>query len=962
MVPSQHPPKINSFFLSSNLANLVESSAILPCVFSDHDYVNLVLNTVNFIPRGPGVWKFNNSLLSDTSFVEFITARIVDLSRCISRFPSVKTWWEFFKLSIKKESTAFAKEKRKQASAERNDLTDRLIVCRQLLVQGDTSVASEITSLEAQLHALFLAELEGAKVRSRVQWIEEGERPTRYFLKMEQERAAKNHISSIFNKAGLEVSSREDLEAAHVDFYQELFTATDIDLDCQHSLLQSMPSRLSDSERVSCEGAVSLPELIASVNSLSAGKTPGPDGLTLEFFVYFWSLLGPLLVRVYNECLRDAGLPDSMKTSVTRLIYKKKGDIKDLKNWRPISLLNVDYKIVSKAITLRLSKVLHSIIDPDQTCSVPGRSISANVTLLRDLLDYIDLTGETGVLVSLDQEKAFDWVNRTFLANLLTHLGFGPDFLWWFHTFYSGANMRILLNGWLTKPIALLRGVRQGDPLSLLLYVLCVEVLAVQIRISPHIRGFLLPGARGLHFKVRQYADDTTSFLKDFLSLTNLFNVISVYERGTGAKLNRSKTEAMWLGAWKSRTDEPLGLTWVKKMKILGVVFGTIPVEQDNWQPKINKLEKSINLWKSRSLSFVGKSVIINVLGLSKLFYLAKVLVLPAWVPRRVNQIVWPFLWGSKIETVSRNSCSVSPLDGGLGVINFPLKCAALRVSSMIATVNSPDDKSFFLCKYFIGSRLAVLSPDWLTLRDNSSPSALTPSRFYEACVTTLVSVDYRQIPLTTKAVYRALNKVKSSPPILPRQWSHFLWPGFSLKEHWARVRDGVSDNRANDLFWLITLRGVKVRDSLKNWGYIASDRCGSCNRKETIDHCFLNCVRAKRVWTRFAPTLSAVIGSVFVTSLLSVFFFSLALGSAKKLCIARFLIKSVTLSIWVFRNKSTFHNGCDEAGAIIKFALHSIKGRVRLDFTRLSREQFQARWASPGFCEVRNNSVVFFF
>ena len=108
----------------------------------------------------------------------------------------------------------------------------------------------------------------------------------------------------------------------------------------------------------------------------------------------------------------------------------------DLKNWRPISLLNVDYKICSKAITLRLAKVLDSIIDPDQTCSVPGRTISNNLVLLRDTLEYITQTDETGILVSLDQEKAFDRVNRMFLMELLDHFGFGSDFCRWISTFY----------------------------------------------------------------------------------------------------------------------------------------------------------------------------------------------------------------------------------------------------------------------------------------------------------------------------------------------------------------------------------------------------------------------------------------------------------------------------------------------------------------------------------------------
>ena len=147
----------------------------------------------------------------------------------------------------------------------------------------------------------------------------------------------------------------------------------------------------------------------------------------------------------------------------------------------------------------------------------------------------------------------------------------------------------LILNDLLTGQIPLGRRVRQGDPLSSLLYVLCVEVLASLIRSSPEIEGFLLPGTRGQQARVRLYADDTTAFLKELQS-------VNVYERGTGAKLNLSKTDQMWLGVWRSRSDEPLGLKWVRKMKILGVFFGTVSTEEDNWKPKIEKLEKSLNL------------------------------------------------------------------------------------------------------------------------------------------------------------------------------------------------------------------------------------------------------------------------------------------------------------------------------------------------------------------------------
>ena len=155
-----------------------------------------------------------------------------------------------------------------------------------------------------------------------------------------------------------------------------------------------------------------------------------------------------------------------MKTSNTLVIFKK-GDRKALKNWRPISLLNVDCKICSKAISVRLSKVLDFIVHPDQTCSVPDRTISSNLHILRDIPDYIDRTGETGILVSLEQEKAFDRVDRRFLQYLLVHFGFGPSFCHKINTLF--------LNEGLTEPIPLSCGACQGDSLSPMLYILCVE-------------------------------------------------------------------------------------------------------------------------------------------------------------------------------------------------------------------------------------------------------------------------------------------------------------------------------------------------------------------------------------------------------------------------------------------------------------------------------------------------------
>ena len=522
--------------------------------------------------------------------------------------------------------------------------------------------------------------------------------------------------------------------------------------------------------------------------------------------------------------------------------------------------------------------------------------------------------------------------------------------------------MRVIVNEWLTEPIPLSRGVRQGDSLSPMLYILCVETLACQIRSCSQIEGFLLPGANGSQYKVSIYADDTTSLVKSVYSLAALFRVINVYERGSGAKLNVSKTEAMWLGAWRSRADQPFGLTWVTKIKILGVVFGQ-NAESDNWRPKLKKLENHLNFWKSRSLSLVGKSLIVNTIGISKLLYLATILPVPQWVISEVNNLIWPFLWGCRMETVSRQSCHQPFLKGGLGIINFKIKVDALKLASVVSNCSNADSKSFYLIKYFFGAKLSPIRPEWRFLRDNSSPSAQLLTPFYSNCLSVLSSLrkilscqDWRNFAFTSKKCYYTLLKEKSSSPVIHRHWVSFLTIGFDLDRHWSLVRDEFCENFKNDLLWLIVLRAVKVRDALKNWGYINSDCCASCSRKETIDHCFLNCSRVKAVWSHFSPLLSSLLGVTFLPNCISVFFFQWPRADAKSARLARFLIKTTLYGIWKFRNKATFHNGHEDSQAIIRYIKTDIRKRISLDHFRLSQSDFASAWEST-LCKVADSS-----
>ena len=344
------------------------------------------------------------------------------------------------------------------------------------------------------------------------------------------------------------------------------------------------------------------------------------------------------------------------------------------------------------------------------------------------------------------------------------------------------------------------------------------------------------------------------------------------------------------------------------------------------------------------------------MLGVSKLLYLSRVLITPRWVIDRYNSLVWNFLWGSKIEPVARKTLHC-PIDkGGLGIVDFEVKGRALRLASSLLILDDPVPNCFYLAKYFCGSRLARFGSRWANLRDNSSPSAGLATLFYSGSLSTLEKL--ARLPTSfvysSKNVYRELLKELSSPPILPRFWSPFLRPALDMGEHWALVRDSRTENFKSDLSWLITLKAVKVRESLRNWGYIASDKCASCPRRETIDHCFLNCSRVKLVWAFFVPLLSALLTP-------PVSFVRFPPCASKNRAIIVYLIKSILYGIWKFRNKATFHNGTESDRAIIRYIIQDVTNRVKLDHYRLPAAKFSSLWAHPDFCLVVANDHLAF-
>ena len=217
-------------------------------------------------------------------------------------------------------------------------------------------------------------------------------------------------MTELKSHSGELLSDSKDIRKEMNDFYQDLFSEEKVDLEAQDWLLDQLSMSLDEQEQASCEGLLTAEECHEALNGMDTGKSPGIDGLMVEFYIAFWAVLGSDLVEVLNYGFQHGQLSVSQRRGLLSLIFKK-GEKWDLRNWRPVFLLCVDYKISTKALAARLQKVMSSILHEDQTCDVPGKSIFLNLNLVKDLIEYCNSKNLPLAIISLGQEKALDRVN-----------------------------------------------------------------------------------------------------------------------------------------------------------------------------------------------------------------------------------------------------------------------------------------------------------------------------------------------------------------------------------------------------------------------------------------------------------------------------------------------------------------------------------------------------------------------
>ena len=265
-----------------------------------------------------------------------------------------------------------------------------------------------------------------------------------------------------------------------------------------------------------------------------------------------------------------------MRRSIISLIHKK-GDKTDIENYRPISLTNTDYRILTFVLANRLQKVIKDIVSPDQESYIKDRFIATNVRLVLDLFDLYNSKNDRGLFMFVDFKKSFDSVEFEFLFKTIDKFNFGQDFQKWIKLLRIQPSAFVKNNGYLSEEINIYCGVRQGCPVSALLFILCMEVLSCHLRQNMNIRGLDIDGNKTKQIKIIQYADDATLFLRNVHEMREAILSLEKFGSVAGTQLNLTKCEVLWVGAYKTlqQSCTMCGIKWpTTPIRYLGIFIG----------------------------------------------------------------------------------------------------------------------------------------------------------------------------------------------------------------------------------------------------------------------------------------------------------------------------------------------------------------------------------------------------
>ena len=704
-------------------AHFVTNCEIRPNCLSDHDFVIIELEGEPQI-HGKGYWKFNNKLLHDKTFLDSMNQEIDKFHQRM--YTDELERWEDLVVLFKGHSQYYANLKAIERKSKIKELEKRLSTQEKRLSVINLSAVNACTLIEkingkideikallnsavnactliekingkideikALLNQEYNIRAQGAILCSKITWYKKGESNNSYFFGLEKCKAKNKTMSAVKIENGTIERNPKLILGRQVEYYRALYTSEPgISFNYKNP-----PVKISNT--LELDSAITLDELSNALKEMKPNKSPGLSGITADFLKVFWGRIKhrSTYFAAIQKAIQREKMYDSARRGLITLIPKKDRDIFYVKNWRPITLLEVHYKILSKAIANRMKTSLNEIIHKDQTAFLKGRNISENVREVFDVMDAANSKNLAAVLILVDFEKAFDRVEYNALFSCLEYFGYGPYFIQLVKTLFKEFELSTTNAGYISdsfKPT-----IFQGNPAGPYIFLTIMEALAIQLRSNSRIKGLNINGIKHL---LTQFTDDLSLFMdfsKDSWDATML--IFDKFQKNSGMRINYDKTTVYRLGSihkTNARFYSKKKINWTSDpVNILGiwVSYNNDEVFKLNIDPLVKRAENVLNLWRVRGLSLLGKVLVVNTLVASLFIYWLTVLpLLPTKYLTKVKKLCKGFIWNQGKAKIDSKILTFPKLLGGAGLMHLQNKDIALKAQWVFKLKNNESLK-----------------------------------------------------------------------------------------------------------------------------------------------------------------------------------------------------------------------------------------------------------------------------
>ena len=690
-------------FSQTNL-KMINSCTNWSLGYSDHAAVELLLDPAGERPQiRTRITRLDPALAKDpiarASIVEGVDKMMSDIPDTWD--PHMKL--EFLKVSIRTTVEKVQAERKRREKSEEDMLNEELEVALDELGNGrskDRPGALIDYIEELRTRKSILVEAKGKRLAERLgtKWYNEGEKSNRYFMRL-LNRSNPDKFTKIERSNGEIITNEGEIEAEIIKYYKDLYEEFDSSIieNNDRNFFQGLEPIAEDEDNEMCQD-ITAEELRKTLLSCQ-DSAPGPDGIPYSLIGLVWSHYGPILEDAWKHSLATKNLAPSHKISYLKLIPKVGKDLNKLTNWRPITLSNCDHKLVTKTYSRSLCEKISKKLGETQTAYLKGRLINDNLRAILASVEIGNLEENfKGLIVALDAKKAFDSVSHDYIEACLKNFGCNK-FIPIFKTLYSDLQTDVMINGKVVKGFRIKRGVKQGDALSCILFIMCMEPLLKNIDRNPLVVSLNSTLAGGELPKTYAYADDVSATVKDNeMSLRALFQEYERLTKMSGLELNADKTELMRIGLnvgectynvdYMGRTHQ---VRTSEAIKLNGIYIhrNRETTTQRNVQDAVAKMDHHFKNWSRRSLSTLGKILIAKTFGISQIVYLMQTLRLNEKDFKMINATLYKFVWNRHYlaakapERVKREIVNKSMKLGGYGMIDVVALDSSLKIKSL---------------------------------------------------------------------------------------------------------------------------------------------------------------------------------------------------------------------------------------------------------------------------------------